>query len=184
MTDDAQATLRPTATTDAPDTVRKFLFALAEQDFDTFESLAAPDLVWQNVGLPSIRGRSRIMKMLRRGEGKFGFLVKFHRIAASDERLREERTGTDERLREERTGTDGRLREERTGAGATVLTERTDALVFGKLRLQFWVCGTFELNDAGQVTLWRDYFDYADFLIKAPLRALAGLVVPSLRPTF
>ncbi|QZY48446.1 MULTISPECIES: limonene-1,2-epoxide hydrolase family protein [Mycolicibacterium] len=173
MTDDAQATLRPTATTDAPDTVRKFLFALAEQDFDTFESLAAPDLVWQNVGLPSIRGRSRIMKMLRRGEGKFGFLVKFHRIAASDERLREERTGTD-----------GRLREERTGAGATVLTERTDALVFGKLRLQFWVCGTFELNDAGQVTLWRDYFDYADFLIKAPLRALAGLVVPSLRPTF
>ncbi|QZT59177.1 limonene-1,2-epoxide hydrolase family protein [Mycolicibacterium austroafricanum] len=173
MTDDAQATLRPTATTDAPDTVRKFLFALAEQDFDTFESLAAPDLVWQNVGLPSIRGRSRIMKMLRRGEGKFGFLVKFHRIAASDERLREELTGTD-----------GRLREERTGAGATVLTERTDALVFGKLRLQFWVCGTFELNDAGQVTLWRDYFDYADFLIKAPLRALAGLVVPSLRPTF
>ncbi|MFA7510086.1 MAG: limonene-1,2-epoxide hydrolase family protein [Mycolicibacterium vanbaalenii] len=173
MTDDAQATLQPTATTDAPDTVRKFLFALAEQDFDTFESLAAPDLVWQNVGLPSIRGRSRIMKMLRRGEGKFGFLVKFHRIAASDERLREELTGTD-----------GRLREERTGAGATVLTERTDALVFGKLRLQFWVCGTFELNDAGQVTLWRDYFDYADFLIKAPLRALAGLVVPSLRPTF
>lgn len=173
MTDDAQATLRPTATTDAPETVRKFLFALAEQDFDTFESLAAPDLVWQNVGLPSIRGRSRIMKMLRRGEGKFGFLVKFHRIAASDERSREAQTGTDERLREERTG-----------AGATVLTERTDALVFGKLRLQFWVCGTFELNDAGQVTLWRDYFDYADFLIKAPLRALAGLVVPSLRPTF
>lgn len=162
MTDDAQATLLPTATTDAPETVRKFLFALAEQDFDTFESLAAPDLVWQNVGLPSIRGRSRIMKMLRRGEGKFGFLVKFHRIAASDERLRGEQTG----------------------AGATVLTERTDALVFGKLRLQFWVCGTFELNDAGQVTLWRDYFDYADFLIKAPLRALAGLVVPSLRPTF
>ncbi|XTP36998.1 limonene-1,2-epoxide hydrolase family protein [Mycobacterium sp. TJFP1] len=173
MTDDAQATLRPTAATDAPETVRRFLFALAEQDFDTFESLAAPDLVWQNVGLPSIRGRSRIMKMLRRGEGKFGFLVKFHRIAATDERSREEQTGTDERSRDEQTG-----------AGATVLTERTDALVFGKLRLQFWVCGTFELNDAGQVTLWRDYFDYADFLIKAPLRALAGLVVPSLRPTF
>ncbi|PQP49843.1 limonene-1,2-epoxide hydrolase family protein [Mycolicibacterium austroafricanum] len=173
MTDDAQATLLPTATTDAPETVRKFLFALAEQDFDTFESLAAPDLVWQNVGLPSIRGRSRIMKMLRRGEGKFGFLVKFHRIA-----------GTNERLREEQTGTGERLREDQSGAGATVLTERTDALVFGKLRLQFWVCGTFELNDAGQVTLWRDYFDYADFLIKAPLRALAGLVVPSLRPTF
>lgn len=151
MSDDARDTLLPTATTDACETVRQFLFALAEQDFDTFAELAAPDLVWQNVGLPSIRGRSRIVKMLRRGEGKFGFLVKFHRIV---------------------------------GSGGTVLTERTDALVFGKLRLQFWVCGTFELNDAGQVTLWRDYFDYADFLIKAPLRALAGLVVPSLRPTF
>ena len=42
--------------------------------------------------------------------------------------------------------------------GSTVLTERTDALVFGRVRLQFWVCGVFEVTD-GRITLWRDYFD-------------------------
>jgi limonene-1,2-epoxide hydrolase len=150
MTDDAPDPPLPIAT-DHTAIVQKFLFAMAEQDFDTIESLAAPDLVWQNVGLPTLRGRSRIMKLLRRGEGKFGFLVKFHRI---------------------------------TGNGGTVLTERTDALIFGPLRLQFWVCGTFEINDAGQITLWRDYFDFFDAMVKAPLRAVAGLAVPSLRPTF
>lgn len=160
MTDDAPDPPLPIAT-DHTAIVQKFLFAMAEQDFDTIESLAAPDLVWQNVGLPTLRGRSRIMKLLRRGEGKFGFLVKFHRI------------GTDERSREGQTGT-----------GSTVLTERTDALIFGPLRLQFWVCGTFEINDAGQITLWRDYFDFFDAMVKAPLRAVAGLAVPSLRPTF
>lgn len=148
MTDEAPETLVPT--TDNASLVEKFLFALADEDFDTVESLAAPELVWQNVGLPSIRGRARIMALLRRGEGKVGFAVKFHRIA---------------------------------GDGDTVLTERTDAIIIGPLRLQFWVCGSFELRD-GQITLWRDYFDLLDCLVKAPLRALAGTVIPSLRPRF
>jgi limonene-1,2-epoxide hydrolase len=65
--------------------------------------------------------------------------------------------------------------------GNAVLTERTDALTFGPVRLQFWVCGTFEVH-AGRITLWRDYFDALDFFVKAPLRAIAGLVVPSLNP--
>ena len=66
--------------------------------------------------------------------------------------------------------------------GAAVLTERTDALIFGPLRLQFWVCGVFEVHD-GQITLWRDYFDFFD-MFKATLRGLAGLVLPSLRASF
>ncbi|VEG53994.1 limonene-1,2-epoxide hydrolase [Mycolicibacterium aurum] len=148
MTDEAL----PTATTAIAhhtDTVQRFLFALADEDFDTVESLAAPELVWENVGLPSIRGRRRIMKLLRGGEGKFGFGVKFHRVA---------------------------------GEGGTVLTERTDAIILGPVRLQFWVCGVFEINRDGQITLWRDYFDLFDVMVKAPLRALAGIVVPSLNP--
>ena len=68
------------------------------------------------------------------------------------------------------------------GDGAAVLTERTDALIFGPLRLQFWVCGVFEVHD-GQIALWRDYFDFFD-MFKATLRGLAGLVVPSLRASF
>ncbi|MDG4665054.1 limonene-1,2-epoxide hydrolase family protein [Mycobacterium sp. 236(2023)] len=153
MTDEAL----PTAVTarhrdDRIATVQQFLFALEDNDFDTFETLAAPGLVWQNVGLPSIRGRSRILSMLRRAEGKGGFAVKFHSISTDDD--------------------------------GTVLTERTDAIILGPLRLQFWVCGRFDIDEAGQITLWRDYFDMFDFMVKAPLRALPGIFIPALRPKF
>jgi limonene-1,2-epoxide hydrolase len=65
--------------------------------------------------------------------------------------------------------------------GSTVLTERTDALVFGRVRLLFWVCGVFEVTH-GRITLWRDYFDMFDFT-KALGRGLLGAVIPALRPT-
>jgi limonene-1,2-epoxide hydrolase len=64
--------------------------------------------------------------------------------------------------------------------GGTVLNERTDAVVFGPLRLQFWVCGVFEVDD-GRITLWRDYFDFYDFG-KAIFRGIVGVAVPALRP--
>jgi limonene-1,2-epoxide hydrolase len=129
-------------------TVETFLFAIQDEDFDTAEALLADDAKWQNVGYPTIAGRRRIMKLLRRGQGRIQFEVRFHRIAAE---------------------------------GSAVLTERTDAVIIGPLRLQFWVCGVFEMQD-GQITLWRDYFDSFDFFVKAPLRALAGLAIPALRP--
>jgi limonene-1,2-epoxide hydrolase len=66
--------------------------------------------------------------------------------------------------------------------GPVVLTERIDAITWGRLRLQFWVNGRFEVTD-GKVTVWRDYFDYYD-TTRAALRAVAGAVVPSLRPRF
>lgn len=66
--------------------------------------------------------------------------------------------------------------------GVAVLNERTDALVFGPLRVQFWVCGVFEVHD-GTITLWRDYFDFFD-MFKALLRGVAGMVFPSLRASF
>jgi limonene-1,2-epoxide hydrolase len=65
--------------------------------------------------------------------------------------------------------------------GSAVLTERTDALIFGPLRIQFWVCGVFEVH-AGRITLWRDYFDMWD-IIKATLRGIAATVIPSLKQT-
>ncbi|MGE2727886.1 limonene-1,2-epoxide hydrolase family protein [Mycolicibacterium vaccae] len=156
MTDQAPNTPSPVASSapvavpDNADIVQSFLFALADTDFDTFESLAAPELLWQNVGLPSLRGRDRIVKLMRRSAGRMGFAVKFHSIAVE---------------------------------GDTVLTERTDAIIFGPVRLQFWVCGRFELRD-GRITLWRDYFDTVDTVVKAPLKALVGLIIPSLRPRF
>jgi limonene-1,2-epoxide hydrolase len=147
MTDQAS---RVISDVDNARTVETFLYALQDEDFDTAEALVSEDLVWQNVGLTKMRGRRRIMKLFRSGEGRAGFEVKIHHIATD---------------------------------GNSVLTERTDALIFGPLRLQFWVCGTFDLQD-GQIRVWRDYLDTFDFFVKAPLRALVATVVPSLRPSF
>jgi limonene-1,2-epoxide hydrolase len=129
-------------------TVETFLFAVADEDFHTADALLADDVKWQNVGFPTITGRQRIVKLMRKGQGRLGFEVKFHRIASE---------------------------------GNAVLTERTDALVFGPLRIQFWVCGVFEVHD-GRITLWRDYFDTFDF-VKGTARGLAGIALPALRPT-
>ena len=130
-------------------TVEGFLNALQDSDFETAEAALDDNLVYQNVGLPTIHGRARAIKLFRQMEGRGAFEVKIHRIAAD---------------------------------GAAVLTERTDALIFGPLRLQFWVCGVFEVHD-GRITLWRDYFDFFD-MFKATVRGLAGLALPSLRATF
>lgn len=63
------------------------------------------------------------------------------------------------------------------GDGDTVLTERTDVIQFGRVRAEFWVCGTFEVRD-GKIVLWRDYFDWANVLAgtaKGAARALVDL---------
>jgi limonene-1,2-epoxide hydrolase len=64
------------------------------------------------------------------------------------------------------------------GDGDTVLTERTDIIEIGRVRSEFWVCGTFEVRD-GKIVLWRDYFDWVNLLAgaaKGAGRAVAGLV--------
>ncbi|MEV4422026.1 limonene-1,2-epoxide hydrolase family protein [Patulibacter sp. NPDC049589] len=63
--------------------------------------------------------------------------------------------------------------------GSVVLTERTDVIEVGRLRVAFWVCGTFEVHD-GKITLWRDYFDWAN-VTGGLLRGLVGVAIPSLR---
>jgi limonene-1,2-epoxide hydrolase len=63
--------------------------------------------------------------------------------------------------------------------GSTVMTERTDVLTWGPMRVQFWVCGRFDVRD-GQIVLWRDYFDYLT-IFAAIARGLLGLVVPAAR---
>jgi Limonene-1,2-epoxide hydrolase catalytic domain len=63
--------------------------------------------------------------------------------------------------------------------GPSVLTERTDVLKFRRLRIQFWVCGRFDVHD-GQIVLWRDYFDHLTVLA-ATVRGLVGTVFPAVR---
>lgn len=128
-------------------TVEVFLAALQDQDLDAANSVLDDDLVYQNVGFPTIRGRARTIKLFRSVQGKAGFEVKIHRIAVNQ---------------------------------SAVLTERTDVLVLGPVRLQFWVCGVFEVTN-GRITLWRDYFDVMDFT-KAIVRGVLGAVIPALKP--
>ena len=63
--------------------------------------------------------------------------------------------------------------------GTTVLTERTDVIEVGRLRVSFWVCGRFEVQD-GRITVWRDHFDWAN-VTGGLLRGLVGVALPSVR---
>lgn len=128
--------------------VEVLLNSLQAADADGAGAVLDDNLVYQNVGFPTIHGRARAMKLFRAMEGRAGFEVKIHRIAVN---------------------------------GSSVLTERTDVLQFGPLRLQFWVCGVFEVS-GGRITLWRDYFDMWD-MTKALVRGVVGAAVPALRPT-
>jgi limonene-1,2-epoxide hydrolase len=62
--------------------------------------------------------------------------------------------------------------------GDVVLTERTDELALGRFEQRFWVHGRFELRH-GQITVWRDSFDWFDYSLSA-VRGLAGVVAPAL----
>ena len=66
-----------------------------------------------------------------------------------------------------------------SAAGGSVLTERTDVMTMGRLRIQFWVCGRFDVEN-GEIVLWRDRFDWMNFTA-ATLRGLIGTFVPALK---
>lgn len=73
-------------------TVETFLYAVQDLDFDAAEAAMAEHIVWQNVGYPTMRGRSRIINLFRRANGRPGFEVKIHRIAAEGATVLTERT--------------------------------------------------------------------------------------------
>jgi limonene-1,2-epoxide hydrolase len=78
--------------TDNTRTVEAFLNALQDEDFDTIEALFDDDLVYENVGFSRIRGGRRTAKLLSRMQGRIGFQVKIHRIAADGDAVLTERT--------------------------------------------------------------------------------------------
>ncbi len=47
--------------------------------------------------------------------------------------------------------------------GNTVLTERVDRFTVGDKRIELPVMGTFEVDGAGKISAWRDYFDMKQF---------------------
>jgi limonene-1,2-epoxide hydrolase len=134
--------------TDPQAVVEAFLAALAASDAEAASALLDDDVVYVNVGLPTVRGRAQVDKALhlldRPGSG---FEVYLHAVSAD---------------------------------GQAVLTERTDVILIGRLRIQFWVWGRFDVRD-GRITLWRDSFDFLDVL-RGTVRGAVGIVAPGLRP--
>ncbi len=131
---------------DPANAVTSFLRALEARDVDAAIERLAPDAVWINVTLPTVRGRQRIEQLFRLGlRAGSHFRVHFHHVASD---------------------------------GNVVMTERTDAIGVGRVEQRFWVYGRFEVED-GQITVWRDSFDWLDILISL-IRGLAGAFIPSL----
>jgi len=63
--------------------------------------------------------------------------------------------------------------------GSVVLTDRTDVLTYGRLRVQFWVYGRFEIRDE-RIIVWRDSFDWLN-ISAATARGLLAVLIPALR---
>jgi len=81
-------------TTDPARIVEGFLYAMRNKDFDAMDAALDDDVVYQNVGLPIIRGRRRTVTFLQRGLSRpnAGFDVKIHRIATEGSAVLTERT--------------------------------------------------------------------------------------------
>ncbi len=94
MSEPAESAAPSTAAGRSPaEVVRSFLTALADGDAQTAIDLVADDLVYENVSLPTIRGKQRFGKGLhdfnRRG---IGFDVRIHRITQDGSTVMTERT--------------------------------------------------------------------------------------------
>lgn len=93
--------MEPTATaqaigaaTEATEVVRRFLLALQAGQLDEALELLADDVVYTNVSLPTVRGRTRTERLCRLAYERFhgGFRVHFHNIAADGGTVLTERT--------------------------------------------------------------------------------------------
>ncbi|HZQ30236.1 MAG TPA: limonene-1,2-epoxide hydrolase family protein [Mycobacterium sp.] len=82
-----------TVTTDSARVVEAFLYALRDKDFDAADAALDDDVVYQNYGYSTIRGRRRTMKLMRGlSRPSAGFDVKIHRIATEGNAVLTERT--------------------------------------------------------------------------------------------
>jgi len=92
-----------------------------------------PDTVWENVGLVTTTGPAEALGFYASFGGETGMAtIRVENLAVAE-------------------------------VGNKVLTERIDHIVGGDgaVRMSIRVMGIFELDEAGRITAWRDYFDTA-----------------------
>lgn len=107
----------PVDTVAAGTVVREFLELLQAEHLDEALMLLDDRVVYRNVSLPTVHGRSSVGRAFRPLLGRVGFRVHVHSIAIDE------------------------------GDPGVVLTQRDDAFVLGPVFVQFWVYGRFEVRD-------------------------------------
>jgi limonene-1,2-epoxide hydrolase len=102
-----------------------------DEMIESFRATLAPDVVWENSGMPAIRSCDEAIGLLADQEHGLG-------VAAVDVEM-------------------VHIAE----IGNVVLTERVDTLrrADGTAITAVSLVGILELNEAGQITAWREYFD-------------------------
>ncbi len=149
MTDVSPNSDRPGGDSAPAAVVGRFLDLLEHGRIDDACDLLAPDVRYVNVSLPPIHGQDGVRRALHRAVS---------RVPGAGFEVYLHAVSAD---------------------GPVVLTERTDVLKAGRVRVQFWVCGRFDVHD-GRIALWRDYFDWGNVTL-ATVRGLLGAVLPQLR---
>ena len=147
---DPQASAAPSAgrAVDPEGITRAFLDGLRDEDVDGVMALLDDEVVYDNKGLPVLRGRRAVERVFRWLERPW---VGFESHIAT-------------------ISTDGH----------TVHTERTDIHRFGRLSIQFWICGRYDVH-GGKLTLIREYFDVVD-VVRGTLRGVTAMAIPGLAP--
>lgn len=87
---DDQTMSTPTTTPTAADVAVDFLTAMARGDADAAIALLHPDIVYTNVGLPTLRHAGTV-KVLRGLDGPVGFGVRFLNVSADGDTVLTER---------------------------------------------------------------------------------------------
>jgi limonene-1,2-epoxide hydrolase len=122
---------------------------------ESFRTTLAPDVVWENSGMPAIRSCDEAIGLLADQEHGLG-------VAAVDVEM-----------------------VHMAEIGNVVLTERVDTLrrADGTAIIAVSLVGILELNEAGQITAWREYFDPST-LSRLPMGDLTAPTTTSLmRPS-
>jgi limonene-1,2-epoxide hydrolase len=134
------------------ETVQAFIAALERLDFEAALDFCADSIEYQNVPLPADHGKAAVLATLRR----FSLLGNEFKVEMKNIALGQGRPAA---ATPAVAGPSPRSVSPPDTDG-TVLTERIDILAGPGIRLEFWVCGTFEVKN-GKIALWRDYFDWA-----------------------
>ncbi|KAF0969573.1 limonene-1,2-epoxide hydrolase family protein [Gordonia sp. YY1] len=129
--------------------VTAFLDAFVRNDTAGALACVDDDIAYTNVSLPTIHGKRKVAGVLGGVAKKSWIGFNYRMVNVSSD-----------------------------DAGV-VLTERVDELRFGRLHLQFWVCGRFEIRE-GRIAVWRDYFDYFA-MTKGLVRGVAALALPAVQ---